>query len=1027
MTFLPRWLRPLLLLTLFLVSYGAAEQTPAQPTWAQEDVPNDASQEQKPIQDEPQIPGAAAVQEARRSLRRAQSSHRRISRLHKRSGFLGSSLYYTTKILKVLFLTTPYTNDSPQSGTTSGPRLNAPLENAVKLLEGAASDGNADAHYILAEMSFYGTHGFSRNYTMAYGHYKTLADTLGNSTAQHMVGFLYATGLGNVVEKDQAKAFLYHTFAAEGGDTRSEMTTAYRHHSGVATPYSCEKAVEYYKRVADKAIEYVRSGPPGGRELVREYYRFADDEGGVYGEGASVSSSGLNAKIRGLRTHANDDYLEYLELRVRKGEWLAAFTLAELSYYGSRHINQDFGKAKGLFKVVAQHYWFKDGKIRPDPDHELDKYAAKSAGYLGRMFLRGEGGEQSYHKAKIWFRRGIENGDALCQYSMGLMQLYGLEMPGNPVRAAEFFGAAADQEHSPAQVRLGALMMDQGDIKTATRYFDLAARTGNPEALYYLAEMHDLGIEKGKSCPTATVYYKMVAEKAEALQSMFPEANEAYQSGDVETALLLYMMAAEQGYEVAQANVAYMLDNHPRAYHAILALLPEWLSRHSERRTATKEAHVASTLALTYWTRSAKQSNIDSLLKMGDYYLSGLGVYPPSSPLPPHGGPSAPTTPPSNPPDSEEPDASTDQGSEQPPPPSPEKPFTDNHLQLSPDPEKAAACYSAATESPRLSAQALWNLGWMHENGLGGLAQDFHLAKRYYDQSLEVNREAYLPVLLALGKLRLRSAWNTITGGGAGSLRDEDVFYPDSDGSPAGEDTGQGKRQKPNSWAEWLTDFLAADLERYENEAAQAEHQREQQNGRTGVAEIDEWDIAGTAAGTGMQQPRGDAGHAAVDNNARDEFGRPVVRRAADDQGRWFDGYGGGGVGGEEQPNDFQNVYEFVLDDALVDTALILGLAGALAGLVWWRQARRQREGAEPRGRERRDGDAGENGAPGAAGDANPNEALRGLRRRGQGVDEAGAGREENANGNRNDNANAMFPAPGDPARVEWVAGGVGH
>ena len=892
--------------------------------------------------------------------------------------------------------------------------MHAPLENAVKLLDGAAADGNADAHYILAEMSFYGTHGFPRNYTMAYEHYKTLADALGNSTAQHMMGFLYATGLDNVVEKDQAKAFLYHTFAAEGGDTRSEMTTAYRYHSGIATPYNCEKAVEYYKRVADKAIEYVRSGPPGGRELTRGYYRFADDVGGVYGEGASISSSGLNAKIRGMRTFADDDYLEYLELRVRKGEWFAAFTLAELNYHGSRHVNQDFGKAKGLFKVVAQHYWFKDGKIRPDPDHELDKYAAKSAGYLGGMFLRGEGGEENYHKAKIWFQRGIANGDALCQYSMGLMQLYGLEMPENAVRAAEFFGAAADQEHSPAQVRMGALMMDQGDLKTATRYFDLAARTGNPEALYYLAEMHDLGIEKGKSCPTATVYYKMVAEKAEALHSMFPEANEAYRSGDVETAMLLYMMAAEQGYEVAQANVAYMLDNRPRAYHVALAFLPEWLSRGSER-TAAKEAHVASNLALTYWTRSARQSNIDSLLKMGDYYLSGLGVAPPSSPQPPHQDSSTSPSPDSSSPNSEHPDVLKHTSSAQ--------RLSNNHFPLLPDSEKAAACYSAATESPRLSAQALWNLGWMHENGLGGLAQDFHLAKRYYDQSLDISHEAYLPVLLALGKLRLRSAWNTITGGGAGSLRDPDVFYTDGDSGGTGEAAGQGKRQKPNSWAEWLAEFLAADLERYENEAAQVAHEREQHEGRAGVAEIDEWDIAGTAPGAGAQQPRADAAGGANNNNnaARDEFGRPVVRRAVDRQGRWHDAYDGVGV--DEQPDDFQNVYEFVLDDALVDTALILGFAGALAGLVWWRQARRHRDGDERRHRDTRDGDAGENAALAAAGGANPNEASRGLRRRGQAADEPVAGQDENANGN----ANGMFPAPGDPARAEWVAGGIGH
>lgn len=34
----------------------------------------------------------------------------------------------------------------------------------------------------------------------------------------------------------------------------------------------------------------------------------------------------------------------------------------------------------------------------------------------------------------------------------------------------------------------------------------------------------------------------------------------AYTKGDTESALLYYMLAAEHGYEVAQSNVAFLLD-----------------------------------------------------------------------------------------------------------------------------------------------------------------------------------------------------------------------------------------------------------------------------------------------------------------------------------------------------------------------------------------------------------------------------------------------------------------------------------
>jgi hypothetical protein len=48
------------------------------------------------------------------------------------------------------------------------------------------------------------------------------------------------------------QALLYHTFAALAGNTRSEMTVAYRHLMGIGTPRSCEDSVHYYKSVADK-------------------------------------------------------------------------------------------------------------------------------------------------------------------------------------------------------------------------------------------------------------------------------------------------------------------------------------------------------------------------------------------------------------------------------------------------------------------------------------------------------------------------------------------------------------------------------------------------------------------------------------------------------------------------------------------------------------------------------------------------------------------------------------------------------
>lgn len=595
--------------------------------------------------------------------------------------------------------------------TSSSPKkLGHALSHAVKLLEEAASQGNTDAIFTLAEMNFYGNHTHPRNYSEAFRRYHQLATLNGNASAQHMVAFMHATGIGGAVKPDQAKAMLYYTLGAEGGDVRSEMALAYRHSTGISTPRNCEEAVYFYKEAARKAIAYLRSGPPGGHSMPRESFRIADELGGVYGEGASASSSGQNAKVGSVHSDAFsslDDVVEYMDLQARKGDARASFNLAKLNYDGARTSKRDLPAAKKRFLELARMYWTKDGKTRPNVSPTTEKLASKAAGYLGRMFLRGEGMPQSFDIAKTWFKRGIDHADALSQYSMGIMYLNGLGVPQDPVKAAELFGAAADQDLAVAQVRLGALFLDQGDVAVAIKYFELAARHGHLEAYYYLAEMTHNGVGRDASCSVAAAYYKIVAEKAELVSTSFPEANEAYANGDLETALVSYMMAAEQGFEVGQANVAFLLDSvKPR--FTLASLIPSFHKKASLAGDAV--------LALIYWARSAEQKNVDSMVKMGDYYLHGLGT--------------------------------------------------------SADEEKAAACYQAAAETMQ-SAQAMWNLGWMHENGIG-IDQDFHLAKRHYDLALETNpREAYLPVVLALYKLRFRSWWNTVTNGNVKSIQEE--------------------------------------------------------------------------------------------------------------------------------------------------------------------------------------------------------------------------------------------------------------
>ena len=656
---------------------------------------------------------ALDVSQAWTDLRALQSSSSRSWRINKRSGLVGSTVYYAKKGFVLLFMNAPHQSATVDSSQTPA-QLSKPLEKAVRSLERAADIDDPDALFLLAEMNFYGNFTHPRNYQEAFKRYKQLATSYGNTSAQHMVGFFYATGLGDAVQRDQGKALLYHTFAAKGGDIRSEMTLGYRHHTGVGASKDCNEAAIYYKRAADKAVEWARSGPPGGLSLPRDAHRIADEQGGVYGDGASFSSSGANsiqASPNSDQNAAFDDMMEYLDLMSRKGDIKATFNLARLYYEGSKSMNKSYRSARQHFLMVARKYWSSDDKVINEDTMGTGRLAAKAAAYIGRMYLRAEGVEQNFAKALRWFKLGVSNGEAISQYELGLMYLHGHGLQKDAVIAADYFKAAAKQDWPAAQVQLGKLFLDQGDLSTALNYFEFGARHGHIEAIYHLAEINNNGVGRARSCGLATAYYKLVVEKAEPLHSSWEEANGAYEEGDLETALVAYMMAAEQGYEQAQANVAFLLDEQ-KSILPLDGILPWTISPLPILQNAV--------LALIYWTRSARQANIDSTVKMGDYYFNGYGVQR--------------------------------------------------------DLEKAATCYTAAAEMQQ-SALAQWNLGWLHENGYG-VEQDYHLAMRYYIQALNTNSESYLPVMLSIYKVRIRNWWNHLVGGKVNPIHPEPGWSP---------------------------------------------------------------------------------------------------------------------------------------------------------------------------------------------------------------------------------------------------------
>jgi SEL1 protein len=109
---------------------------------------------------------------------------------------------------------------------------------------------------------------------------------------------------------------------------------------------------------------------------------------------------------------------------------------------------------------------------------------------------------------------------------------------------------------------------ERGDIRLANTYFETAVRQGSPfEAYYYLAVIQSQQAQNPSlaagSCPMAVSFHKLVAERGVWGDDLLRGADIAWSSGTnrgKEMAMLKWWIAAERGSEIAQNNLAFVLD-----------------------------------------------------------------------------------------------------------------------------------------------------------------------------------------------------------------------------------------------------------------------------------------------------------------------------------------------------------------------------------------------------------------------------------------------------------------------------------
>ncbi|NXS52552.1 SE1L1 protein, partial [Brachypteracias leptosomus] len=355
-----------------------------------------------------------------------------------------------------------------------------------------------------------------------------------------------------------------------------------------------------------------------------------------------------------------EDLIQYYQFLAEKGDVQAQVGLGQLHLHGGRGVEQNHQRAFEYFNQAAN----------AGNSHAM--------AFLGKMYSEGSDVvPQSNETALQYFKKAADMGNPVGQSGLGMAYLYGRGVPVNYELALKYFQKAAEQGWVDGQLQLGSMYYNgigvKRDYKQALKYFNLASQGGHILAFYNLAQMHATGTGVMRSCHTAVELFKNVCERGRWSERLMTAYN-SYKDGDSNSAVVQYLLLAEQGYEVAQSNAAFILD---------------------QKEASIVEENETYPRALLHWNRAASQGYTVARIKLGDYHFYGFG--------------------------------------------------TDV------DYETAFIHYRLASEQQH-SAQAMFNLGYMHEKGLG-IKQDIHLAKRFYDMAAEASPDAQVPVFLALCKL----------------------------------------------------------------------------------------------------------------------------------------------------------------------------------------------------------------------------------------------------------------------------------
>ena len=401
------------------------------------------------------------------------------------------------------------------------------------------------------------------------------AANLGDAGAHFELAFLYSTGFGGVVEKDERLAMTHHYFAARGGDVRSHLALGHRHSKGRFAPKSCQASVLYYHPASLKTVE------PLTAPVI--------EENGQKGfENFRLSRDMKSPK----KLKRQKDVVTYYQYAADLGNSDAQNAVGHAYLLGTKGLDVNYDVAVKYLDLAAAQ-----GNV-------------EAMSSLGHAYANGLGVTQNNETALRWFKEAKKLGSPHASYGLAYMHLSGFGVEKNVQEAVKELLKAAEKGSMEAQFHLGALHVRgvaplARDYTKANTYFSLAAAQGHSLASYNLAMMQLGGLGAPIACAPALDKLKLLAERSSTVVNVMENAREHFMRANYKESLYAYAKASEMGIELAQANAAYILERN-------FGGVQNHLSKEERKQ-----------FSLYFHELAADQGNVLSLLTIGDAHYAG--------------------------------------------------------------------------------------------------------------------------------------------------------------------------------------------------------------------------------------------------------------------------------------------------------------------------------------------------------------------------------------------------------------------